>query len=119
MGDLLTVRRVIESVLQQLIEWAAAALEMSSNQPILPHVIIALNASENDIDEREWDSGFATTSVLESLSRSLDKNPVFQKYSRFWRERKRPIATVEELIVSYYSSIKVRETARLRENRLC
>ena len=45
---------MVESVLQTLIEWAAAALEKSSNQPILPHVIIVLNASPPDIDPTKW-----------------------------------------------------------------
>jgi hypothetical protein len=55
---------VIESVLEQLVTWAAAALEMPSNQPVLPHVIIALNASDLDIDELQWDPDVATESVL-------------------------------------------------------
>jgi hypothetical protein len=99
---------VVESVLEQLVSWAAAALEMSSNQPVLPHVIIALNASENDIDESQWDSDIATESVLESLSRTVFKNATFKKYAQFWRERQRQIETVEQLVGSYYSSIRVR-----------
>ncbi|KAF9697343.1 hypothetical protein EKO04_005060 [Ascochyta lentis] len=99
--------RVVESVLEQLVTWAAAALEMSSNQPVLPHVIIVLNASENDIDESQWDSDTATLSVLESLSRTVFKNATFKKYAQFWRERQRQIENVEQLILSYYSSIRV------------
>ncbi|UPX14192.1 uncharacterized protein EKO05_0004682 [Ascochyta rabiei] len=99
--------RVVESVLEQLVTWAAAALEMSSNQPVLPHVIIALNASENDIDESQWDPDTATLSILESLSRTVFKNATFKKYSQFWRERQRQIESVEQLILSYYSSIRV------------
>jgi hypothetical protein len=99
-------------VLTQLVEWAAAALEMSSNQPVLPHVIIALNASENDLEDNEWDPDYATESVLASISRTLFHNPTFQKYARFWRDRNRPIATVDQLISSYYSSLKVCNRAR-------
>ena len=56
----LTSFRVIESVFERLIEWAAAALETSSNQPVLPSAIIALNATEiNSIPDgavgcRDW-----------------------------------------------------------------
>lgn len=100
---------MIESVLEQLVTWAAAALEMSSNQPVLPHVIIALNASDIDIDEGQWNSDVATSSVLESLSRTVFKNATFKKYAQFWRERQRQIESVEQLIESYYSSIRVRQ----------
>lgn len=104
---------MIESVLQQLVEWAAAALEMSSNQPVLPNVIIVLNATEINTYERQWDPDYAKSSVLDSLSRTLFQNPVFQKYARFWRDRKRPIGTVEQLILSYYSSFMVRDKSSL------
>ncbi|KAF1844020.1 FabD/lysophospholipase-like protein [Cucurbitaria berberidis CBS 394.84] len=99
--------RAIEDVLEHLVNWADAALEMSSNQPVLPHVIIALNASENNIDETLWDPDIATSAILESMSRTVFRNTTFKKYAQFWRERKRQIETVEQLIRSYYSSIKV------------
>jgi hypothetical protein len=99
--------RAIEDVLEQLVEWAAAALEKASNQPVLPHVIIALNASENSIDETLWDPKVATLAVLESISRTVNQNATFKKYAQFWRERHRQIDTVEQLIQSYYSSIQV------------
>jgi hypothetical protein len=89
------------------VEWAAAALEKASNQPVLPHVIIALNASENNIEEALWDPDVATSTVLESMSRTVYRNSTFKKYAQFWRERKRSIESVESLIRSYYSSIKV------------
>ena len=107
----LTFHSVIESVLEQLVTWAAAALEMSSNQPVLPHVIIALNASDLDIDESQWDPDIATASVLESLSRTVFKNAVFKKYAQFWRERQRQIETVQQLIQSYYTTIRVSSSA--------
>ena len=84
---------------------------MSSNQPVLPHVIIALNASDLDIDELQWDPDIATASVLGSLSRTVFKNAVFKKYAQFWRERQRQIETVQQLIQSYYTTIRVRLSA--------
>jgi hypothetical protein len=95
------------------VEWAAAALEMSSNQPVLPHVIIVLNATENEIEEWQWDPDRATAAVLESIAKTTFQNATFQKYARFWRERKRAIETVEQLILSYYSSIRVREPKQI------
>lgn len=45
--------------------------------------------------------------LLNSMSRTVFNSPVFKKYSQFWRERGRCIETVEDLLLSYYSSIKV------------
>lgn len=99
----------MESVFERLVNWAAAALEQSSNQPLLPHAIIVLNAhpSENDVDPSLWDVSTATEELLDSLSRTVYHNPVFKKYAQFWRERGRQVETVEQLMRSYYSSIKV------------
>lgn len=99
--------RVIEGVLERLVDWAQAALEKSSNQPVLPHAIIALNASENDIPEELWDVEHATKALMESLSRTIYHNATFKRYSQFWRERDRRIETVEQLVLSYYSSLRV------------
>lgn len=106
-ADSLSHFRVIESVFEKLVDWAAAALEKSSNQPVLPHAIIALNASENSFDAGYWDTESATKKLLESLEGTIKKNDKFKKYASFWRERQRQIETVQDLILSYYSSIKV------------
>lgn len=98
--------RVIESVFEKLVTWAAAALEKSSNQPVLPHAIIALNASENDISPDLWDTEIATSQLMESLSRTVFQNATFKECAQFWRERNRPIETVAQLLLSYYSSIQ-------------
>ncbi|KAM0713999.1 hypothetical protein Q7P37_010963 [Cladosporium fusiforme] len=99
--------RVVESVLERLVDWAAAALEKSSNQPVLPHAIIAFNASEYDIPEDLWDVDHATGALMESLSRTVYQNAIFKKYAQFWRERDRQIESVQELVLSYYSSLRV------------
>lgn len=99
--------RVIESVFEKLVDWAAAALEKSSNQPVLPHAIIVLNASENGIDPELWDVHTSTARLFENLSRTVFQNPTFLKYVRFWRERNRSIETVEQLLHSYYRSVNV------------
>ena len=107
--------RVVESVFEKLVNWAAAALEKSSNQPVLPHAIIVLNASENDIDPNLWDVEASTESLLESLSRTVYHNATFKKYAQFWRERSRPVETVKQLMESYYSSIKVSQIIPLHQ----
>ena len=99
--------RVIENVIEQLISWAAAALEASSNQPVLPHAIIVLNASENATDPGMWDVDTSTIALMESVRLALHQNHSLRKYAEFWRQRKGSIETVMELLLSYYSSVRV------------
>ncbi|KAL9047302.1 MAG: hypothetical protein Q9214_000088 [Letrouitia sp. 1 TL-2023] len=99
--------RTIESVFEKLVNWAAAALEKSSNQPVLPHAIIVLNASENDIDPVSWNVSSATSGLFASFSSTGLQNDTFKKYAHFWSERNRRIETVEQLLHSYYSSVRV------------
>lgn len=99
--------RVVEHVFERLITWAAAAIETSSNQPVLPHAIIVLNASENDLDEKLWDVPTNTESILEDLARTVNRNETFKKWAQFWRERGKEINTLTELVLCYYSSVQV------------
>ena len=94
-------------MLERLIEWAAAALETASNQPILPYAILALNASENDIDPDLWDVEKATRDLLDSLSNTVNQNVTFAKHAQYWRDRGRTIDSVDNLMSCYYSSLKV------------
>ena len=99
--------RVIENTIEQLINWAAAALETSSNQPSLPHAIIVLNAFDNASDPRLWDVDASTIDLMERVSRAVHQNHNMRKFAEFWRERGRQIETVETLLLSYYSSVRV------------
>ncbi|GAW26646.1 putative lysophospholipase-like protein [Rosellinia necatrix] len=99
--------RVIEHVFERLVKWAAAAIETSSNQPVLPHAIIALNASENDSDVTQWDVPHSTESILFDLQNTVNRNETFKKWAQFWRERGRTIETLLHLILCYYSSIQI------------
>jgi len=99
--------RVIEPVVEQLIEWAAAALETTCNQPILPYAIIVLNASEQDINPLLWDVDFATNSLLESLAETVDRTPAFVRHAKFWRDRHKDIQSLKDLILCYYSDLRV------------
>lgn len=99
--------RVLENVLEQLVKWAQAALEMSSNQPILPHAILILNASQNDLGPSEWDIQAATSKLMSSLSEVMLNNETFVEASRLWRNNGRSIDTMEKLMSAYYSSFRV------------
>lgn len=93
--------------MEQLIVWASTALEKSTNQPVLPHVIIALNATENAIDPRQWDVNFATDELMRTASKAIFTKPSFRKYIDFWKDRKRAIRNAQDLLCSYYSSVRV------------
>ena len=66
--------RVIEDVIEQLINWADAVQEACSNQPVLPHAIIVLNASENQ-DSSLWSVNHSTSALLYSLRNAVRQNP--------------------------------------------
>jgi len=102
-----TTIRTVETVLEKLLEWATDALEASSNHPVLPYAIIVLNTSHANIDQSLWDVDIATKSLLVSLSKTLHKNVVFTQYAKFWKARGRDIETVEDLMLCYYSSVRV------------
>jgi hypothetical protein len=38
----------------------------------------------------------------------VNQNATFAQYAKFWRERGRVIKNVEELMMCYYSSVRVR-----------
>lgn len=99
--------RVVESVIEQLLRWAADALETSSNQPVLPHAIIVLNAYDNASDPDLWEPGHSTTSLMASVSRAVHRNHNIRKFAEFWRQKGREIESVETLLLSYYSSNRV------------
>lgn len=90
-----------------LVRWAAAAIETSSNQPVLPHAIIALNASEHDIDTKLWNVRFNTETILQDLAHTVNRNETFKKWAQFWRERGKAIDSLLDLVLCYYSTIQV------------
>lgn len=87
--------------------WATNAIETSSNQPVLPHAIIVLNASDHDNRPDFWNSKSNTAEILKSVSRVLNTNERLRSWVDSWRERGKNIATLGELILCYYSSIEV------------
>jgi hypothetical protein len=103
--------RAIEGVLERLLDWGSVAIETTYNQPILPYAIVALNATELDIDPEMWDVQTSTQSLLGSLLNTIDKNVTFSKYAELWRKRGRKIDTVEDLMLCYYSALRVRSLA--------
>lgn len=87
--------------------WASAAVEKSTNQPVLPHLIIALNATENAIDAEQWDVEVATRYLMRSITDAIFRNPRFIEYVQRGRERKQVIRNALDLLCSYYSTVRV------------
>ncbi|TLD08031.1 hypothetical protein E2P81_ATG10306 [Venturia nashicola] len=88
------------SVLTKLIDWGAAALERSVNQPTLPHCIVALNCSEATIDPAQWDSDHATQALLSSVRGAINYTegvPRFRALADHWRKLGRDLFRVVRL----------------------
>ncbi|KAI0871339.1 hypothetical protein GGS24DRAFT_492309 [Hypoxylon argillaceum] len=95
------------TVLHRLIKWGAASIDKSINQPVLPHAIIVLNATDTNVDEKEWDVSKATQMLLSDISDAIRREPVLQQYVQIWRQRGRHLNTTKELLECYYASISV------------
>lgn len=98
------------AVLTKLLDWGATAMEMSLNQPALPHCIVVLNSVDPGIDERQWDVNYATQSLLATVDSALDHIvgvPRFRELASHWRRLGRHISTMEDLILCYYRSFTV------------
>ncbi|KAI0421978.1 hypothetical protein F5X98DRAFT_360733 [Xylaria grammica] len=95
------------TVLHKLIKWGAASIDKSINQPVLPHAIIVLNATDTNVDEKEWDICKATQMFLSDISDAIRREPVLQQYAQIWRQRGRRLNTTKELLECYYASISV------------
>ena len=93
-----------------MLEWGAVSLEKSVNQPSLPHAIIAVNATDISVPEKEWDAAEATRNLLKSVRNALSATegvPMFRKLAHQWRAMGRPIKHIEDLIYCYYASFTV------------
>lgn len=98
------------AVLMKLLDWGVSALEKSINQPALPHCVVALNGTDPGVDDKEWDTDYATQSLLSTVKGALDYVegvPRFRELAEHWRSLGKHIFTVEDLILRYYSSFKV------------
>lgn len=92
---------------KSLLKWAAAALEKSSNQPVLPHAIIAVNESPNELPQCHWDTNYVTRWLLDRYRGIIHDNLNFEPYVQFWRRKGRRVDSLEGLLTMYYSSIIV------------
>ncbi|KAH6656249.1 hypothetical protein BKA67DRAFT_514151 [Truncatella angustata] len=100
--------RAFEStVLPKLLKWGAASIDKSLNQPVLPHAVIVLNATEPGVDEKEWDVDTATQMLMSDIAGAVHREPVIQDYVTQWRKRGKHIGSTKELLECYYASVSV------------
>ncbi|KAI0868821.1 hypothetical protein GGS24DRAFT_494248 [Hypoxylon argillaceum] len=103
--------RTFESaVVTRLVDWAAEVLNASTNQPRLPHAIIVINASDSRTRPEQWDVDYATTSLLESVSQSIPSEKEAERVTKLlkhWHLPQRPVRNVRDLLLCYYSSVRV------------
>ncbi|KAF1965009.1 FabD/lysophospholipase-like protein [Bimuria novae-zelandiae CBS 107.79] len=95
------------TALRLLLEWGAASLERSVNQPALPHAIIALNSTDTGLRDSEWVSKNARQSLLDSAKDCLDLDPYFSELARQWRQKGKQIRQPSDLLHCYYSTFQV------------
>ncbi|KAK8047929.1 hypothetical protein PG996_015993, partial [Apiospora saccharicola] len=100
--------RAFEStVLGKLLQWGAASIDKSLNQPVLPHAVIVLNATDTSVDPREWDIDAATQLLMSDIRGAIDREPALQEHVRTWRARGKVIRSTQDLLECYYTSITV------------
>ncbi|KAK8066852.1 hypothetical protein PG997_013599 [Apiospora hydei] len=100
--------RAFEStVLSKLLQWGAASIDKSLNQPVLPHAVIVLNATDTSVDEREWDIPSATELLMADIRGAIHREPALQEHVRTWRARGKTINSTQDLLECYYTSITV------------
>ncbi|EPS35758.1 hypothetical protein H072_10759 [Dactylellina haptotyla CBS 200.50] len=97
----------LESVIERLLIWAAAALEKSSNQPVLPCAIIAMNSLPTEGSEAFWDTNIATSEILNEANIEFHRNPKFKRFIRRWEERGTRVESVWGLLHLYYDNLRV------------
>lgn len=94
----------------RLIDWAAEVLNASTNQPRLPHAIIAINAANTKTLARKWDVDDATNALLGSVSELAPSERATERIRQLmkhWDLPEKPVRSVRDLLLCYYSSVRV------------
>ncbi|KAF2158446.1 hypothetical protein M409DRAFT_31046 [Zasmidium cellare ATCC 36951] len=89
------------AVLTKLLDWGAAALERSVNQPTLPHCVVILNAADPGLDDAEWEVNAATQTLLDSLHHA---DPSCRRVKDHWSRLGYEVKTTKDLLLRYYAS---------------
>ncbi|KAF8538719.1 acyl transferase/acyl hydrolase/lysophospholipase [Trichophaea hybrida] len=95
-----------KAIMSQMLKWAETVLQKSVNQPMLPYAIIVVNALEAESNEPWWNDNI-TEVQLDKYAKCIESDPILMELVKYWRKRNKPIATLRELILCYYSGIKM------------
>jgi hypothetical protein len=90
-----------------LLYWAEKSITSTTNQSALPHAIIVLNKTSALVNEADFDINRSTESLLCEADQSLETNPDIDTYVKSWRSRGRRITNTQDLLLCYYSTIRV------------
>lgn len=94
------------TVLDKLIHWGATSLDTSLNQPVLPHAIIAINATDK-LDDAEWETENATEKLMTAIEGAVSRELGLEKYVQTWKQHGKTLTNTKQLLECYYSSITV------------
>lgn len=93
-------------------------MERSTNQARLPYAIVAVNATEDRIDEQDWDCDHATRNLMSTVGTLLDSDVHYRKLAEKWRTHGKRISTMQDLLHCYYSSVRVVKIPRKEQAML-
>ncbi|KAI4183098.1 MAG: hypothetical protein L6R41_005594 [Letrouitia leprolyta] len=91
----------------RLLDWAATSVQSSTNQSVLPHVIVVLNKSDDRLKEIDFDVDETTQKLLSDADQSLTANTSIYRHVRYWRSQGRDIRTARDLLACFYCSVNV------------
>lgn len=93
-------------VLVNLVEWAYSSIEKAVNQPVLPHLIITLNRTDNAINEEQWDPRTATDMLL-AAHQDITQVPELIRIVQGLKLSGHSVKSAKELPECFYQSITV------------
>ncbi|KAL8937387.1 MAG: hypothetical protein Q9211_003716 [Gyalolechia sp. 1 TL-2023] len=82
-------------------------ISSSTNQSVLPHVIVVLNKSDDQLGEKDFDVDATTQKLLSDADQSLVVNASIQRHVRYWRSQGRDIRTARDLLACFYCTVNV------------
>ncbi|RSL58690.1 hypothetical protein CEP54_007630 [Fusarium duplospermum] len=95
-----------DDTLLQLAKWGHSAMIQSYNKPLLPSCIIAFSNRDDQVGRRENNLNTARKSFFEGLQ-DFSKDKTLQPYIQYWKTYGRRIASAEDFLSCYYSSVSV------------
>jgi hypothetical protein len=96
--------RMLENDIAKLLEWAQNSQKTAVNRITLPHLIVVLTLSPNELSD--WDPAETTSVILHEHLPALENNTVIRKYLRMVNQlRNTTITTLGGLLEHCYSSV--------------